>query len=316
MKYRDIKIIEQEIKEIINLMAPLENYLIDNPNDFGVEGNLNSLRGRYEELLRELGYAKNNLGVISFDFHIYDNNKNIDITQLGHICLSLQGLINSCAMYEDNNPVKKGSSYNQNILDMVNVKVDAVAIGSLNLLVSPKDNQSTFYDDSYLKRSLKQIGRIIDCGDDKRKITSLMEEIGSQPIFKYKSLLNNLKNDNLNLDICYSVKPKGINTKSLTATDAEKIYNLITDVEKEETNTINVIGILYSVDVKNKKCGIEVKSGDLDENKTIRVSFRDSFKKQLKEKLDTEISVSLERTIRISAVEEDSKPVFNLLELN
>ena len=315
MSYRDIKIIKQEISEVTNLMAPLKKYLINHPEDFGVKLDLDSFRGRHEELLRELGYAKNNFGVTSFDFHISCNdNKKIDITQLGHICLSFQDLIHSCAMVDDKNPVKKGTSINQEILNSTCVQVEAVETGSLNLLVSPKDNQSTF-SKSYLKQSLEQIGKIIDCGNNKDKITSLVGEIGSQPIYKYKKLLNDLKNDNLNLDICYSVKPEGVSTKSLKAHVAREIYDLINDVGEEEIDTINVTGILYSVNLKNNTCGIEVTSRNLEKN-NVTIIFRDSFKTQLKEKLDNEISVSLERTVQFNAVEEDSKTIFNLLNIN
>ncbi len=316
MDYRDIRVIQKEISEVDNLINPLEIHLSKNPNDFKVKLDLESLKSRRDELLRELGFTKNHLKLPSFDLHISDNeSKKIELKQLGDFCISFQDLIHTCAMFDGKKPIKKGASLDLGIKESTNLQVDAVSTGSLVLLVSPKDNQSTIVGGSHIENSLTQINRIIDCGEDKEKITSVMKEIGTQPIYKYKNLLYKLEKDDLTLDICYSLGPEGFEKRTLTSEFATKVHKVIEEAYEEETENIKIYGNLYYVNVKSKKCGIEIKDGDLEKNRNIKVNFRDSFKKSLKENLDLDISVSLERTVKFNPIEETSQDVFNLIEI-
>ena len=70
MSNYDIQHIKSEISKIENLIAPLEKYLIDNPNDLGVKLELKSFKKRLNELYIELGFAMNKIGLTTFDFYI------------------------------------------------------------------------------------------------------------------------------------------------------------------------------------------------------------------------------------------------------
>ena len=316
MDYRNIGDIQKEISEVNDLINPLERQLIENPNNFKVKLDLESLKSRQEELVRELGFTKNHLRLTSFDLHISDKeSKKIELKQLGNFCISFQDLIHSCAMFDGEKPIKKGASLDLDIKQSTNLQVDAVSSGSLVILVSPKDNQSTIVGDSLIEKSLTQITRIIDCGEDREKLTGVMKEIGTQPIYKYKNLLYDLEKDELTLDICYSVSPERLEKRTLTSDFATKVHKVIEEAYEEETDNIKICGKLYYVNVKSKECGIEIKDGDLEKNRNIKVNFRDSFKKSLKENLDLDISVSLERTVKFNPIEETSQDVFNLIEI-
>ena len=70
MNNEDIKRIKSEISKIENLIAPLEEYLINNPNDLAVKLELKSFQKRINELNIELGSIYNNMGLSTNISHI------------------------------------------------------------------------------------------------------------------------------------------------------------------------------------------------------------------------------------------------------
>lgn len=316
MEYRDIKDINKDLDNVDSILFKLKKSYMDDPNDLGIKTNIMVMESQKRDLIRELGFTKNNLGITSFDFHISNvEGGKINLDSLSDVSGAIQELINSCSMFDGTHPVKKGSSTNVEVTNNVTLQVDAVETGSLILFVSSKEKQASLENESYLKRGLNNINNIISCGDDKNKLFNVMENMGSQPLFKYKELLKILSNDNLNLDLYSSVMPKGFKTQKISNDFAKKVYNVFNETETPKQEEIELTGKLYYINSKSKNCGIEFKDKDSGKLKTINLKFMDSFKSNLKNKLYEQITVLIKRTEEHNIFDEDDNKPWELVKI-
>lgn len=316
MEYRRLEDINKDLDEVNSILFNMKKSLLNNPNNLALETNILVMEQEKKDILQELEYANNHFGKTSFDIHIsnVDGGK-IDLDNLSKIGGAIQDLVNSCSMFDGTNRVKKRSSISKFVENNATLQVDAIESGSLILFVSSKDNQTTLDNNSYLKRGLTNLNEIISCGDDENLLLAMMEKMGNQPIFKYKKLLSILKNRNLNLDLYYSVIPDGFETQNLTNEFANKVFKVIDDSNNEEIIIVNVTGELYTIDTHENTCGLEVSLGDLPEGDTILFDFDDTFKEDLKNKLEENISLILNMVVESNPVEDTENKHFDLVEI-
>lgn len=316
MEYRNLQDIQKDLDEVNSIIFDMKKSLIDNPDKISLKTNIFALEHEKRDLLQELEYTNNHLGKTSFDIHIsnVDGGK-VELDNLSKVGGAIQDLVNSCAMFDGINKVKKRSSMKRRISNNTTLQVDAIEAGSLILFVSSKEEQTSLNNESHLKRGLSNLNEIISCGDNERLLLSMMKKMGNQPIFKYKKLLGILKNNNLNLDMYYSVIPKGFKTQKLSNNFAREVYKVIDDSNKEEINIINITGELYNIDTHENSCGLEIISGDLPEGKNISFNFGDEFKEELKNKIENNISIILNMIVESNPVEDTESKHFDLIEI-
>lgn len=316
MEHRNFKDINDEISRVRSILEPMEEYLSEHPNDISVKANANSLNDRLTQLLRELSMVKNNVGLTTFDLYLsnVDGGK-IKLSNLLKTGYQFQETLISCSMFDGIHPVHKKSSPTQDILYYSDPQVEIVQTHSLKIILSADDSQSKFLDDTPLKRGLENFNEIISCGDDKVKLNNLMKNMGAQPIFRYKKLLKILKDNDLNLDLYHSIIPKGFKTQKLSNEFAKKVYDIIDKSDNPIKEEKQITGELYQINSKTKKCGIEVIDKDTKKPKSIFVNFKDSFRENLKNKLYSEITVSVERMIEPTLTDDEINTPFDLVEI-
>lgn len=318
MEYRSLQDIQRDLDEVNSILFDMKKRLLENPNNLGLKTNVFTFEHERRDLLQELEYTKNHMGKTSFDIHIsnVDGGK-IELDNLSKIGGAIQDLVNSCAMFDGVNRVKKRSSMNKIISNNTMLQVDAIEAGSLILFVSSKDDQTSLDNETYLKRGLVNLNEIISCGDNEELLLSMMEKMGNQPIFKYKKLLGILKNKSLDLDMYYSVIPEGFETQNLTNSFASKVFHVIDDSNIEDISLIEVKGELFNIDTHQNKCGLEVISGDLSEGKIISFDFdEEQFKEKLKLNIEKNILILLNRIIEQNPVEGTESEHYILVEIN
>lgn len=300
MNNNEIVRIKSEISKIENLIAPLEEYLIDNPNDFAVKLELKSFQKRINELNIELGFIANDLGLTTFDFYLSNvNGGRINAYALSKLLNALQNCINYCALYDGIHPVQEDSSLNMDLLNNTNLNIASIQSGSLKILVSASDYQTKFSDNSDLKNALKNFNEIIECSDDEDSIYQLMEKIGMKPIFEYKELLRVLTTEKLNLDMYPSVHPEGFETQKLSNDFANKVFDTFNNAKSiEQKDTISTFGKIYYINMNTKTFGVEIKDENTNKLNRIYVHFLDKDKKALKESLDSDIQIKITKTVK------------------
>lgn len=316
MNHRTIEDINNEIKKVKSILDPMEEYLSEHPEDLSVEANVNSLNDRLSQLFRELSRVKNSVGLTTFDLYLsnVDGGK-IKLSNLIKTGYQFQETLISCSMFDGVNPVNKKASPTQDILNCSDPQVEIIQTNSLKIILSVADSQSKFSDETHLKRGLKNFNEMISCGDDKSKLKHLIKNMGTQPVFRYKKLLKILKDNDLNLDMYHSIIPKGFKTQKLSNEFAKKVYDVIDNADKPIKEKKLITGELYQINSKTKRCGIEVINEDTEKPKSVSVKFNDSFKEKLKEKLYSEITVSVERVIEHTLTDDEFNTPFDLVEI-
>lgn len=62
MEYRDIKDINKDLDNVDSILFKLKKSYMDDPNDLGIKTNIMVMESQKRDLIRELGFTKNNLG--------------------------------------------------------------------------------------------------------------------------------------------------------------------------------------------------------------------------------------------------------------
>lgn len=316
MDSRNVNDITNEINKVKSILEPMEKYLSDHPNDLSIEANVNSLNDRLNQLSQELSTIKNNIGLTTFDLYLSNvNGGKIKLSNLLKTGYQFQETLISCAMFDGSHPVNKKSAPTPDILNYSDPQIEIVQTNSLKIILSVADNQTRLSDNTPLKRGLENFNEIISCGDDRVKLSNLMEKIGVQPIFRYKKLLKILKDNDLNLDMYHSIIPKGFKTQKLSNEFAKKVYKVIDKSDAPIKEKKQITGELYQINSKTNKCNIEIMDTDTEKPKSISIKFEDSFKEVLRNKLYSEITVSIERTVEHTLTDDEINTPFDLVEI-
>ena len=99
---------------------------------------------------------------------------------------------------------------------------------------------------------------------------------------------------------------------------AHKIYQQLKSFgeEKVKTEQIEKEGILYYINTDNKKCGIKFFDEELGKQRKISsINFREGLKLKVKEKVDSEVKVILDKTTKTNLGDENTTPIYDLVEI-
>ncbi|WP_304094343.1 hypothetical protein [Methanobrevibacter ruminantium] len=324
MTSKEIENLNKEISKIENRILTMETYLESHPDDFAVELSLSNLKSRNDELKLELSFLQENRGEVvvneDVNFHFsgrFVKNNSIFAPTLVKIIETYEEMITFISA-----ALEFGVDNMQKHID-IDFKNDSshfikVSPGSFMLTFSPvvhEDNQSTLVP-SLNKLSFEKFCELINYGENVEEIIQQIDIIGSQSILKYKKFIEILDKNELDMDIHEGdiENPK----ISISHEKAHNIYFNIKSFEEEEIKTeqIEKEGILYYINTDNKKCGIKFFDEDLGKPRKISsINFRDGLKSKVKEKVDSEVKVILEKTIKTSIGDENTAPIYDLVNI-
>ena len=321
---KEILNLENEILKVKNRITYIETYLKEHPDDYSVQLSLSNLKSRYSELSLELSFLQEN----SWEGHI---NEDVNLHFSGR---SIKGnsmfaptLVKIIETYEDiitliSAALKYGVHNMEKHID-VDFKNESshfvkLSQGSFMITFSPivhQDNQSTLKP-SLNKISFQKLCELINYDENIEEIIKQIDIIGSSSILKYKKFIEILDKNELDMDIHESNAKEPI--VSVNYEKVHKIYHQLKSFgeEKVKTEQIEKEGILYYINTDNRKCGIKFFDEDLGKNRKISsINFREGLKLKVKENVDSEVKVVLDKTIKTNLGDENSKPIFDLVEI-
>lgn len=325
MNRNEITRIKSEISKIENLIIPLEEYLIENPNDFAVKLELKSFQKRINELKLDLSSLQENFGevIVNEEINVHLSGENI---KNHYISSSL--LINFIKKYEELLMFIAGALefgidrmdkfMDSNFKNKFGYNIAPFSEGSFVITFSPKvhENYQTTLKPSLNKNALDKLCEIIDFGENFEEIIKQSETVGMSSIIKYKEFIEVLSNNKLNISLDegdYN-HPRA----QISHNKANTIYKGLKkfDDDNVKTEKIRMKGQLYYVNTDNKKCGIKFFDEDLNKYfKITQVKFREGLKSKVKENLDLEVEVTLEKTTKINVGDDSYKPIYDLVEI-
>lgn len=96
---------------------------------------------------------------------------------------------------------------------------------------------------------------------------------------------------------------------------AEKVYKVIDDTKNEKSDSIEIIGELYTINTHKNECSLEIASEDEKNGINIRFSFDKEFKEDLKNNIEKIIHISLNRVIEYNPVEDNENITYKLKQI-
>lgn len=324
MTSKEIYNLNKEILKIENRIITLKSYLESHPDDFAVELSLSNLKSREGELKLELSFLQNNMGevIVNEDVNLHFSGKFVKNNSI-----FAPTLVNIIETYEEiitfiSAALKYGVNNIEKHID-ANFKNECghfikTSPGSFMITFSPvvhEDNQSTLLP-SLNKLSFEKFCELINYGDNVGDIIKQIDIIGSSSILKYKKFIEILDKNELDMDIHEgnSVEP----IISINHEKAHSIYYTIKSFADEEVKTeqIEQEGILYYINTDNKKCGIKFFDEDLGKQRKISsINFRDGLKLKVKDNVDSQVKVILEKTTKTNIGDENANPIYDLVEI-
>lgn len=308
MKIRYPMHIEEELTDI-NELIELSEELIDKEGaDDALTYNLNFLQSFKKELTDELNLSYKRYMLNSFDTTVESGveGKIPSIAEATRYLLNLQETLYSLAE-SALGKVVKGSKISDVVFEGATMGIGNAKKGSLKIQLKQINNsQTTFHP--YLKIATDKLNEILDCGSDEYLLREQAAKLGSQPIYKYKNLLNGIKNDNITVTLFDKIKPEGYETQTITPEFAGNVYSAIIQAEpNEDTYFEEIEGELIVINGKNNT--ITISSKDEEGNdKDYHIDFdNERFSSLVGGRYKKKVKVKIKTTENYYELEEDTK---------
>ena len=319
----EITKLKEGILKIKNEIANLEEYLNEHPEDLGVQLSLSNQKCRLDEMEFELSLLQENVSaIINEDVNLHFTGKFVKnnsifapiLVKIIETYEEMITVISAAIEYGVNNMEKHLDG------DFKNESSHFIKAspGSFSITFSPvvhKDYQSTLKP-SLNRLSFEKFCELINYDEDVEELIKQVDVISSSAILKYKKFMGILDKNELNMDI-----HEGDVKEPIISVNYEKAHNIYHSLnsfkeEKIKTEQIEKEGILYYINTDNRKCGIKFFDEELGKTRKISsINFREGLKLKVKENVDSEVKVVLDKTTKTNLGDENTKPIFDLVEI-
>jgi hypothetical protein len=288
-------VIQEELADLIPLIKENELLLLKYPDKFTLKMGLENLKVKEQELLAELQNSKKRNLMDIFDIVITGkvvDKHDISLSFFGDFASNLQRIITLIAQ----------SINNKIPIDSTKLNLIATSIGSFKIVLSSHQPQIS---DSIQITSLFQLNNLILCGDDKNEIKSFSGKLGKEVMKEYKDFLKLIYSNKATIKFFDSNIPEGLRSNTISSDQAEKIYDVIYEMEKipEQINTYT--GTLTGVNIRSHSFELVVE----DTGAIISGRFKKDLANKAKELLDhlTTVKISTSTTLHEITGEERKK---------
>lgn len=304
--------IEEELADVKELISLNKDLIDENGADDALKYNLEYLTSFKNDLTSELNKSYEHYRLYSFDTIVKseDKGKIPSIAQVTRYLSNLQDTLYSLAE-SALNKVIKGTKISDEVFEGATIGIGNAERGSLKIQLKQVNTQSSF--EPYLKIATDKLNELINCGSDGKLISEQASKLGSQPIFKYKKLLDDIQSEDLTFILFDDIKPEGYETQIITPEFAEKVYNAINQAEpKEETYFDEVEGELIVINGKTNKITISPKEERKDKDYMIKFD-NERFGSLVGKHYNKNVKVKIKITNQYYELEEDTKEDMELI---
>lgn len=291
LKYRYPWHIEEKITDVEELIALTKDEL-SNEEDSALEISLNHLKEIRQEYISELNNSYEHYKLSAFDMKIESENNIPSVKETMLILDRTQKLFYSLAA-STRKKAEKGSKFTDFVKSFSTIGISKASPGSLNIELKPINQSQTQLKDPLMKIVTDKLNILIDCGSDDTLLKEQADELGSQPIFEYNSLLNEIDKNSLTVSLFNEIKPKDYEPQILNPEIAKNIKKSIEKIQiKEKKYYDNLEGILDVINGRKKEININT-DPDTVNGKYVALSFDESFNEILGDKYKQNIKVKI-----------------------
>lgn len=345
VRFKTIEEYDMHIKDIENKLVEFKNFVNNHPEKLGVQNNYkllitlrDELKNEKSKFISELDLLENkinssnqtkedSLNVSSVPIKTENINVHISGKKIINSTISSKLLISIIKSFEDVNVsiakalehgITGGKLCNNKIRDDLGFNIKAFSAGSFMITFSSKcdENQTTFIP-SLNKLSFDKLCEIIGYNANLNEIEKQLNIIGSSSIIKYKEFIKVISDNKLDMII---TEGKSSNPKvDIDSKRALTIYNGLKKFEEDNVKIEQIVieGSLYYINTDRKTCGIMFFDNELDKIKKISsINFREGLKSQVKNHVDSEVKVTLEKTIKFCSDEHSDNFTYDLIKFH
>jgi hypothetical protein len=241
------KLIKEELGELNIIISENIRLLEDYGEDASLKMNLDSLRHRQLQLIRELNDVRAKRHQLTFDVTFNGESVHgsvMSISVMGEVLSTFQDILTSLIhkMLLGREAGNKVSSDIKRRSEMVLV---TTAPGSFRLVIGGPD--MAFIDEKTYENALIQLNELMMTGMDKESMKLKRQQVGARAFHKYKSLAKVLKSSKTSMTLYDHVSPKGFKPLQIDSSHAEKIVEIINEVEEMPDEIIEDSGFLTGV---------------------------------------------------------------------
>lgn len=288
-------IIQEELADLIPLINENELLLSKYPDKFTLKLGLESLKEKKHELLIELQNSKKRNLMDTFDIVVTGevvNKHNISLSFFGDFVSSLQNIITLIAQ----------SLNNKTPTDSARLDLIATSVGSFKIILSSHQPQIS---DSIQIVSLRQLNNLILCREDKNEIKNFSGKLGKEVMKEYKKFLKIIYSNKAIIKFFDTTVPEGFESNTISSDLAEKIYDVIYEMEIIPEKIDIYTGTLTGVNVRSYSFELVVEGTET----ILNGKFKKDLANKAKELLDhiTTVKISTSTTLHEFTGEERKK---------
>ncbi|MBR0057809.1 MAG: hypothetical protein IJP99_00535 [Methanobrevibacter sp.] len=314
-----IKDYDSEINELNQKIKKYSEYVELHPEKIGVKGNIKTLIYIRDELVKERNQSMQLTPNEEVNLHLEGKDiKNHSIyaplfSELINVIMDMSTFFSAAIRYGVKGMYKHiDANFKRETGYFIKTSP-----GSFKITFYPtvhEDNQSTF-SYSLNKQFFDKLCELINLGEN-ISILDQVNMLGSDSVMKYKKFIEILDRNELDMTIDDGNENPIV---ILNHNYAHQINNTFKEFNEDnvETEEISIKGTIYSINTDYKQFGI--KFFDKELGKTIKIpsiKFREGFKLKVKNNVDAEVEVILEKTTKNIFSEDNVKVSYDLLEIN
>ncbi|MDR0913332.1 MAG: hypothetical protein LBM96_12165 [Methanobrevibacter sp.] len=305
MGVRSVKTIQKELNEVDSILLKLNESLVKFPDDIGLKLELSSFQSRQKYLIDELSHAQSKENISSTIMKIKGKDVGygeMPVEKMGQIFMGIQPLVSALSVETE---INKNAQIPEDILNSTELTVSAISAGSVNVLLKNK-YPNYFNEDSDnvpIEKAFKNLGDLINCGDDYNKLQKKVENMNDKAVIYYRNFLNTLNKTETSIEFVNNIKK---NKFEVSNKKAESIFKVITKATEVSKN-YSVDGILLAIDIPSKNIKIKCSNTKM-EIKPISINFEDKIENDVIDiKVKSKVHVEFTFTKKISEIEGNIK---------
>lgn len=220
------------------------------------------------------------------------NKHNISLSFFGDFVSSLQNIITLIAQ----------SLNNKTPTDSARLDLIATSVGSFKIILSSHQPQIS---DSIQIVSLRQLNNLILCREDKNEIKNFSGKLGKEVMKEYKKFLKIIYSNKAIIKFFDTTVPEGFESNTISSDLAEKIYDVIYEMEIIPEKIDIYTGTLTGVNVRSYSFELVVEGTET----ILNGKFKKDLANKAKELLDhiTTVKISTSTTLHEFTGEERKK---------
>lgn len=303
----EIKKLESQINEFVQMLEQYKTYLINEPDNFSHQISVDSLQSQISELERQLQFAKakRNKEVIEVRLIGKSANGTLPLEVLAKLADGFSGtILNASLFIQFGN--KKSKSKIKEVHDIVDLRLAGIATGSTRLFITA-NNAPDLFGRSLAEESLNHSFNLLQ-SKSAEELTQSASKIGKDGVKKLHKFITSISNADLEVDLNWTSPSSELFEWQGNKDNLLKVAQSLNNLQISEPETISFSGELIGISLRGT---FEIKT---DDKKNIKGSYPNELINEIKKlTIGSHYTGKFEKKTIINSATESEKIFYTLI---